>query len=328
MGVGCLLNEYKTMAAKFIIGIDLGGTNLKIAVLDLKYKIRDKEVLGTQQFRKKENLISAICYSVNRIIENNGLKKKDILGLGLGLPGPVDQNSGIVHFFPNIPGFREVNLKSILGKKLRLSVFLDNDAKLMTIAEYRLGRARGFKNVLCLTLGTGVGGGVIISKGLYRGLDNAAGEIGHVPINEKGPRCNCGGNACLEAYIGNNRILTEAKKTFKRDISLEELSALAKKTCLPAGRQNKLALNIWLKVARRLGIALAGTVNLLNLDAVVIGGGVANAGSVLFDKVKETIKSRAMSVQARRIKVFKAKLGSEAGLIGAAVMVKEGLKCA
>jgi glucokinase len=314
------------MNRKFIIGIDLGGTNLKLAVLDLKYKLTDKEVLSTQQFRKKENLISAIVHSVNRIIENNKLKKRDILGIGLGLPGPIDEKSGIVHFFPNIPGWRGVNLKNILEKKLRLPVFLDNDAKLMALAEYRLGHAHAFKNALCLTLGTGVGGGVIIEGSLYRGEDNAAGEMGHVPINEKGPRCNCGGSACLETYIGNNRILNEAKKIFKRNISLEELSALAKKTRLPAGRQNKQALNIWLKVAGHLGIALVGVVNLLNLDAIIIGGGVANAGSILFDKVKQTVKKQAMKVQARRVKVFKAKLGSEAGLIGAAIMVKEKIK--
>jgi len=314
------------MAKKFIIGIDLGGTNLKVAVLDLKYKIIDKETLSTQKFGKKEDLISAICYSVNKIIEKNKLKKRDILGVGLGLPGPIDQESGIVHFFPNIAGWKEVNLKSILEKRLGLSVFLDNDAKLMTLAEYKLGNASGFKNSLCLTLGTGVGGGIIIAGTLYRGEDNAAGEIGHLPINEKGPRCNCGGSACLETYIGNNRILNEARKTFKRDISLEELSALAKKTCLTAGRQNKRALNIWLKVAGRLGIALVAVVNLLNLDAVVIGGGVAGAGKILFDKVRETIKERAMSVQARRVKVVRAKLGNQAGLIGAAILVTEKIK--
>lgn len=307
------------MAKKIIIAIDLGGTNLKVAVLDLKYKIIDRETLSTQKFGKKENLISAICYSVNKIIEKNKLEKRDILGVGVGLPGPIDQESGRVHFFPNIAGWKEVNLKSILEKRLGLSVFLDNDAKLMTLAEYRLGNGSGFKNALCLTLGTGVGGGIIIGGSLYRGEDNAAGEIGHLPINEKGPRCNCGGSACLETYIGNNRILEEARKSFKRNISLEELSA-------KAGRQNKQALNIWLGVGRRLGIALVGVVNLLNLDAVIIGGGVAGAGKILFDKVRETIKDRAMSVQARRVKVVRAKLGSQAGLIGAAILVTEKIK--
>jgi glucokinase len=168
-------------------------------------------------------------------------------------------------------------------------------------------------------LGTGVGGGIIISRKLYRGLDNASGEIGHTPLNEKGPRCNCGGSACLEAYIGNNRIIREARKLFRREITLEELS-------LKARKRNRLALSIWSKVGRRLGIALAGAVNLLNLDAIVIGGGVAEAGDILFDKVRETLKVRAMSVQAKRVKVFKAKLGNDAGLIGAAIVVKEGMR--
>ncbi|MFA5144942.1 MAG: ROK family protein [Candidatus Omnitrophota bacterium] len=309
------------MAAKFIIAIDLGGTNLKTAVLDLKYKIIGKRVLSTRQFRNKEDLILAIARSVDMFTEGGKLRKNDILGIGLGLPGPIDEKSGIVHFFPNIPGWKEVKLKKILERKLGLPVFLDNDAKLMALAEYRLGRAQGFKNALCLTLGTGVGGGIIIGGSLYRGSDNAAGEIGHVPVNIEGPRCNCGGAACLEAYIGNNNILKEAKKIFKRNISLEELSALARK-------QNKLALGIWSKVAKHLGTALAGVVNLLNLDAIVIGGGVAGAGPVLFNKVKETLKARAMSVQARRVKLFKAKLGNEAGLIGAAIMVKQEMACA
>jgi len=192
------------MPSKFIIGIDLGGTNLKIALLDLRYQIKDKEVLNTQKFIKKENLICAIIDSINKIIENNKLSRANILGVGLGLPGPIDYEKGIVHFFPNIPGWREVKLKTILERKLRLPVFVDNDAKLMSLAEYKLGAAKGSRNTVCITLGTGVGGGIIINGSLYRGVSNASGEIGHMPINEKGPRCNCGGRACLETYIGNN----------------------------------------------------------------------------------------------------------------------------
>lgn len=304
------------MNAKLILAIDLGGTNLKIAVLDLKYRIRAREVLSTRNFRSKERLISAICYFVDRILENKKLEKADILGVGLGLPGPIDEARGIVHFFPNIGGWREVNLKSILEQRLKLPVFLDNDAKLMCLAEQRLGRAKGYKNALCITLGTGVGGGIILDGRLYRGKNNASGEIGHIPINEKGPRCNCGGVACLESYIGNNRILKEARKIFKRNICLEELSGLAKK-------ENKRAVGIWLRAGERLGLALASAVNLLNLDVIVIGGGVAEAGALLFGKVRETIRSRAMTVQARNVKVFKAKLGREAGLIGAAILVRE-----
>ena len=306
------------MAKEFIAGIDLGGTNLKIALLDLKYRIKHKTVLNTQRFTRKEELISAIVDSIHNILEDNNLKRANLLGVGLGLPGPIDFEKGIVHFFPNIPGWKEVKLKTILERRLRLPVFVDNDAKVMCLAEYKLGAAKGSTNAICITLGTGVGGGLIINGKLYRGLSNAAGEIGHLPINEEDRLCNCGGRACLEAYVGNNRILKEAKGIFRRDITLEELSYLAKK-------QNRQAKNIWLRVAQRLSVALVGTVNLLNPDCIVIGGGVANAGRILFDKVKKVISSQAMRVQARHVKVFKAKLGNNAGLIGAAILVKEGM---
>ncbi len=307
------------MVERFIVGIDLGGTNLKIALLNLKYRIKCKEVLNTQKFTKKEGLISAIAGSVNKILENNNLSRASLLGVGLGLPGPVDYQKGIVHFFPNIPGWKEVKLKTILERKLKLPVFVDNDAKVMCLAEHKLGAAKGSMNAICITLGTGVGGGVIINGTLYRGSSNAAGEIGHMPINENGPRCNCGGYACLESYIGNNRILGEAKKIFGESITLEKLSYLASK-------QNHNAKAIWLKAVERLSVTLVGAVNLLNPDCIVIGGGVAGAGKILFDNIKKIIARRAMSVQARHVKVFKAKLGNNAGLIGAAILVKEGTR--
>ena len=306
------------MNRKFLLAIDLGGTNLKIALLNLTFRVISKEIVSTKRFKKNKDLISGIIYSIEKIIQINNLNTKDILGVGLGLPGPIDVEKGIVHFFPNIPGWHEVNLKKILKNKLKFPAFLDNDANLMCLAEHRLGAARGLKNALCLTLGTGVGGGLIILNKLYRGSTFAAGEIGHMPINEHGPFCNCGGVACLETYIGNRAILRDARRTFKRDISLEELSALAKK-------QNREAKKIWHKVGERLGIALTGVVNLLNLDAVVIGGGIALAGKILFDAIKDTVKYRAMSVQAKHVRILKAKLGNDAGLIGAALLVKEGV---
>jgi len=304
------------MTKKFTIGIDLGGTNLKIAVLDPKYKIIEKEILSTRKFSARNDLILAIVAAVSSILEKNGLSRNDIAGLGIGLPGLINSEKGIVHLLPNIPGWKEVSLKKILEKKLKLKVVIDNDVKVMTIAESKMGSAKGFKNVMCITLGTGVGGGIILGGRLYRGSDNAAGEIGHLPINETGAHCACGGVACLESYIGNNRILEQARAVFKKNITLEELSALAK-------RKNKKALIVWDKVAERLGVALAAVANLLNLDAVIIGGGVSKAGSFLFDKVRLTIKKRAMRVQAARIKVLKAALGNDAGLIGAAILVNE-----
>ncbi|MDD5196602.1 MAG: ROK family protein [Candidatus Omnitrophota bacterium] len=307
------------MIKKFIICIDLGGTNLKVALLDLNYRIKDREILSTRSFMEKDDLILGIVHSVTRFIKYNNLSKAQILGVGLGLPGPTDAQRGIVHFFPNIPGWKEVALRDILKNKLGLKVCLDNDAKLMALAEHKLGAAKGYRNVLCMTLGTGIGGGVILNNKLYRGFNNAAGEIGHLPINEKaGAPCNCGSFGCLEAYVGNKRIIQEAKRVFKRAVTLEELSRLALK-------HNRLAIDIWRKTGKHLGFALAGVVNLLNLDVIVIGGGVAGAGNVLFESIKQSLIRQAMGVQAKHVRLFKAKLGNEAGLIGAAIMVKEGL---
>jgi len=303
------------MSAKFIIGIDLGGTNLKIALLAKNLRIISKNVLNTRDFSGKK-LVSVIVFAIEELIKSRGLKKEEILGVGIGVPGPTDHQKGIVHFLPNIPGWREVRLKNILEQRLKIKVQVDNDAKVMSLAEYNCGNARKYQNVLCVTLGTGVGGGIILGSRLYRGKDNAAGEIGHLPINDAGPRCNCGGVACLESYVGNRRIQERAIKSFKRNITLEELSLLA-------SRGNRKALKIWQETASHLGVALSGMVTVLNLDAIVIGGGVAAAGDILFDKVKETIQKRAMSVQARRVKILKAKLGNNAGIVGAAILVKD-----
>ena len=306
------------MAKRLIIAIDLGGTNLKCALLDYRLKIKAKNSFSTKTFDNRSKLIQGIADAVNSFILKQGLAKRDVLGVGIGLPGPVDTFKGVVHFLPNIPGWREVGLKKILEEKTKLPVFIDNDARLMSLAEHKCGAAAGFNNALCLTLGPGVGGGVIIGGSLYRGKDNAAGEIGHLSLNLKGPLCACGGQACLEAYIGNAKIIKNARKLFGSGITLEEVSALAK-------NNNRKAMGFWVKVGSQLGLALAGVVNLLNLDAIIIGGGVANAGKVLFASVKQTILSRAMSVQAKRVRVLKAKLGNDAGMIGAGYLVRERL---
>lgn len=307
------------MVKKFIIAIDLGGTNLKCALLDSSLRIKAKSSFNTKSFDNKHKLIGGIIASVDSFILNQKLKRSAILGVGLGVPGPVDTLKGIVHFLPNIPGWKEVKLKKILEQKTKLPVFIDNDAKLMTLAEHEAGAAKNYKNVLCLTLGTGVGGGLIINDSIYRGADNSSGEVGHFPLNEKGPLCGCGARGCLETYVGNYRIIQEARRLFGSKITLEKVSALA--------RENNLqAIDFWSRVGKKIGLALSGIVNLLNLDLIVIGGGVSNSGKVLFESIQRTIQLRAMRVQAKRVKIIKAKLGIDAGIIGAGYLVRERLR--
>ena len=303
------------MKEKFIVSIDLGATNLKLAILNQQYKIIAKKTLTTQTLGSFPELINSIVASVKKLIKACQLNKKDILGLGLGVPGPVDINKGIIHFLPNIPGCKNIRLGHILNRKLGLPVYIDNDANLFTLGEFYLGAGKGFKNVIGITLGTGVGGGIILAGRLYRGKKFVAGEIGHMPVVMRGVRCNCGAQGCLEAYIGNQKILSQAKRVFKKPIGLKALSQLA-------ARGNQQAIKIWQTVGYFLGFALSGIVNLLNPDAIIIGGGVANGGKPLFARIKKTILENAMPVQARYVRVLKSKFGANAALIGAAILVK------
>lgn len=302
------------MFKKVKIGIDLGATRIKIALVDERGRILSRRETDTPFNFRKEVLIDAIVKNVQGIIEKAGIKKGIVAGVGIGVPGPVDSKQGIVHYFPNIRGWENVPLKAILQKKLGLRVAMDNDVNAMTIGEYAFGAGRGASNLICITLGTGVGGGIIIDGKLYRGGAMVAGEIGHVPINERGPRCNCGGIACLERYIGNRYILDKAKKVFGKGITLEKLSRLGQ-------NGDKRARKIWKDVGRKLGTALTGVVNLFNPDRIVIGGGVSKAGGLILRPLRREIKSRAMRNQASHVKIVRTKMGGDAGVIGASLLI-------
>lgn len=306
---------------KYIIGIDLGGTNTRIALIGQRLSIKARSSFTTKDFiSKRSNLISKIIQGVFVLLEKNLLKKTQILGLGIGVPGPVDFVSGKVFYLPNIPHWQNAPLRDTLKKKLNFEVFVDNDVNLMALAEAKLGAAKDTKNAVCLTLGTGVGGGLVLEGKLFRGTNFCAGEIGHMPINIDGPACNCGGRGCLERYVGNKFILAEAKNKLKmKNITLEKLSELSRDG-------NKIALDIYNNFAKNIGVALTGVVNLLNPEVIVIGGGLSFAGDFIFKKIKETINKRAMPIQARQVRIKKAVLGNDAGLIGAALLVKENLK--
>ncbi|MBU1006295.1 MAG: ROK family protein, partial [Candidatus Omnitrophica bacterium] len=287
------------MAKRVKVGIDLGGTRIKMALVDAGGKILCGHETDTPSSAKSSCLINCLVDNIAYILDMFPIKKSQLAGVGIGVPGPVDSKKGIVRYFPNIKGWDNVPLKSILQRRLGLKVTLDNDVNAMTLAEYRFGAGRGAANIVCITLGTGVGGGVIIDGKLYRGSTMCAGEIGHIPINEKGPKCNCGGIACLERYVGNRYILERAGKIFGKGITLEHLSALAKKG-------NKKAVVIWQDVGKKIGVALTGVVNVLDPDRIIVGGGVSNAGEFILGPMRKEIKLRAMKDQAAHVKVIRA----------------------
>lgn len=298
----------------YIIGIDLGGTSVKLALFKRKSKkIISKSTFSTDEFPSKEALFKKLVQSIDRLISDSSLLKSSILGVGIGVPGPVDNKAGRVYYFPNIPGWKDVELKKMLESRLKLPVTVDNDTNLMALAELKFGLAKYAKNCLCLTLGTGVGGALILNGSLFRGSTSVAGEFGHVPISLNGPACNCGGRACLERFIGNKRILVKARRIFGKGISLEQLSQFAK-----SGERKAIA--IWEELGFYLGVALSGFINVLNPELIIIGGGLSGAGECLFKKVRATVASRAMKPHSKAVKILKASLGPDAGLIGAGVL--------
>jgi len=304
------------MNKPFVLGVDIGGTNIKLGLVDAAGKIISKSNLVTATFLSHKNqLIDGLLQGCEQLIQKNYLQKNDIAGIGIGLPGLIDAQKGIARFLPNIPGWKNVALKNIIEKKIGVATFIDNDVNLMTLGEWKFGAGQGFSNMVCMTLGTGVGGGLIINNELYRGEGFSAGELGHIPLNEEGPPCNCGGKGCLERYVGNKYLLEKAQKLFKKKhISLEEINHLA-------SLGNPKALQFWQETGTYIGLGLVSVVNILNPQRIIIGGGISNASKHLFPVIEETIKTRAMNIPARMVKIVKAKLADEAGIMGAYVLL-------
>ena len=303
----------------YVIGIDIGGTNIKLGLVDKKGRIGARAHLPTKDFiRSKEKLIAAVIEGCHDLLKENKVKRSQVSAIGIGLPGLVNAKEGLVYSLTNIPGWKNVFLTQIIQQKTKIPTFIDNDVNVITLAEWKYGVARGMKNIVCITLGTGLGGGLILNDQLYRGAGFAAGELGHVPVNEQGQKCNCGGWGCLETYAGNRYLTPRARALFQRDITLEEVTAEAKKG-------NTRAVRFWQQVGVHIGNGLTGVVNVLNPGCIVIGGGIANAHQEMFVAIRRTIKKRAMIVQGRMVKVLRSTLGSDAGIIGTRVLAKEML---
>lgn len=322
----------RVLMKRYVVGVDVGATHTKIAILNLRGRIVARDSFLTKFYEKYE-LIKGISVSLRGLFEESRLKKRDVLGLGIGVPGLVDFKKGLVFYFVNIPRWRNVPLKKKIEKELGLPVFVDNDVKVMALGELTYGAGKNYKNVICLTLGTGVGGAVIIDGKLYRGSSLVAGEIGHIPINEGGPRCNCGGFGCLEAYVGREYFLNDVRKELK-----EGAKSIVKKMVRnrlfkitpelleqAAYRGDSFAKRKWNQMGEHIGGALVGVVNLLNPELIIIGGGIAEAERFIFGKIRNTINKKAMKVQKAAVKIVKAKLGNDAGVIGAAELAKRNL---
>ena len=209
------------MKKKFYLGIDVGATFTKIALVDDKSRIVAKTKISSRGFSRKDIFVNGLKNEISRLLSAQGLSFSKVKGMGLGLPGPIDSPRGVVLSLTNITGWKNFPLAGYLRRSFSMPVFIENDANCMALAESRIGAAKGASFAFCLTLGTGVGGGLIMDREIYRSPYFLGGEIGHVPVTFKGPPCPCGGFACLERYVGNRAILARARKRFKKNVSLE-----------------------------------------------------------------------------------------------------------
>lgn len=303
-----------------VLGIDVGGTNVKLGIVDAKGSILARSVVSTKSYsRHPRDLVRAIFTQIYSLLKDSKIVLSQFRGIGIGLPGAVDPFKGLVIFLPNVPGWKNIYLRRIFEKEFNLPTFLENDVNMITLGEWKFGAGRGENDLVCMTLGTGVGGGLVLGGKMYRGEGFVAGEIGHMPINEDGPLCNCGGVGCFERYVGNARLLERISEIFgKNTLTIPDVHALAVKG-------DKKALQFFDETATHIGNGLVGVVNLLNPPLIIIGGGVSNNRRFLFPKINEVIQKRAMKVQAKMVRIVQAKLGDDAGIVGARVLLDQGV---
>jgi len=298
------------------IGIDFGGTSIKVGVCEGDQIIEKVPPLDTANHDSVDELLDAIVKIVEDLVE----KHPEIVALGVGLPGFVDFDQGFVHNLTNVRGWTNIPLKHLLTQRLpKLGITVENDANAMAYAEWRYGAAQGKTNVVCVTLGTGVGGALILGGKLYRGGAFGAGEIGQMSIHYDGRSGNFGNLGALEKYVGNQQIEDHA-------IGCYEKVGITKKhgECTPqmiaeaAHEGDDIARQVWGDVAKWLANSLSSIVWLLNPDAIVVGGGVANAGSLLFEPLNHQMQATLNPVFWEKLDVVRAKFGNAAGIIGCA----------
>jgi len=313
----------------YYAGIDIGASNIKYGLVDSAGKI----IYHNSKASLVEKGAKPLLHMITNIAENLLLRAAEddlaINWLGIGTPGVVDTKTGtVIGVSPNIPDWVGTELGKHLKEHLNLPVYVDNDANAMALGELRFGAGRRFNNILCVTVGTGIGGAVIIDKELWRGSNFSAGELGHIVIDYNGLKCDCGNTGCLEKYCTAPAMIKKMSEKLENGMTgtmneilsgkIENLNI--KKLFTGAKNGDELALSIIEQSARILGAGLSGIVNLLNPEAIIFGGGVIDGGAGYIEIVGAEIRGRSFRSATENLRIVKAELGNNAGFIGAALL--------
>lgn len=311
---------------KYAVGVDLGGTNIKIGIVSQKGKLLDKISLSSKAEGGPDKVVKQIKIGIEEILSKN---KKKIRGIGIGSPGVVSVKKGTVENPPNFPGWTKINLGSNISKEFDIDCHVENDANAAAIGEMIFGAGKRHNSFVMITLGTGVGGGIILNRKLYRGEIGAAGEVGHITINYQGPRCNCGSFGCIESYVGNNYLTSQVKKDLAASSNSKIIKLVKNNLNLvspiiiqrAAEEGDEFAKSVINNMGEQIGSALASVSNLLDVSTFIIGGGVSGFGKPLFIAINKSLVERVITSLRNRVKVLPAKLKNEAGIKGASALV-------
>ena len=315
-----------THGTDIAIGVDLGATTVKTGIVRPDGRILYQNKFPTRGGDGPDAVVRQIVASVEDARAKAGTGR--ILGLGIGSPGVVD-DQGVVKAPPNMRDWEEVPLAAMLGEVFSFPVAVENDANCAAIAESRFGAGRDHPNFLFVIWGTGVGGGIILNRKIYRGPTGGAGEIGHIVIDYKGLPCNCGSRGCVEAYVGQrylSRRTAERLGEFPWSRILHYAGNDATKIeplhlSLAAQEGDPLAQEILYEAGQLLGVAIASVMNTMDLRVSIIGGGVSAVGDSVFEAMEQSVRSRVLKPLRTDIRVIRAQLGNDAGILGAAGLV-------
>ncbi len=314
---------------RYFAGIDIGGTNIKFGIFDNTGTIVYREQKPTMSEKGPQALLHLVTNIGERLLYYAADEEYDIRHIGVGSPGAVNSQTGqVIGPCPNIEGWTGTQIGTALYDRLNVPIHVDNDVNAMALAEYRFGAAQQMTNVVCLTVGTGIGGAFIYDGKILHGSNYTGGELGHMTINFDGPECACGNNGCLEAYCSSKhilqRVITMLDGAFTpvfKDVLKSDIENLTIKKLFAANKRgDKVAAEVIAETAAYLGIGLAGIVNLLNPETVVIGGGITDGGGRFVELVSTELKRHAFSSATENLKVVKASLGNDAGFIGAGLL--------
>jgi glucokinase len=334
--------------SNFSIGVDLGGTNLRIAAVNQQGDLMEKVTLGTRVVRGKDQVIHEMCDAI-RVLATKYRDAGSLEGIGVGIPGIIDIKTGMLRESPNLPGWSESPVQAEIEKLLGTRVILENDANAAALGEKWLGAARGVDDMVMLTLGTGVGGGIVLRGRIWHGMTGMAGEFGHMTVEPEGPPCGCGNRGCVEQYASATAIVRMAKEAIASGRAPALASAANADPEFSARAVYNLAIQgddeakkIFARVGRGLGICIANLVNAFNLPMYVVGGGVASAWEAFSPFVFQELRQRSLVYAttasnaplsnrqvpflkaepelSSRTTVTRALLGSDAGLYGAALL--------